>query len=109
MQPFALLHRDGADHVEVLTGDVITVGTLAEIPFEPGRPTLALIPYRQITERGFSCVDDDAPLECLRVSSRAFEPLAAFRQFSRDARAKGMNLDADMVRDQANDPFAIGR
>jgi phenazine biosynthesis protein phzE len=78
MQPFALLHRDGADHVEMLTGDVVTVATLAEIPLEPGRPTLALIPYRQITERGFSCVDDDAPLECLRVSSRTFEPLAAF-------------------------------
>jgi phenazine biosynthesis protein phzE len=78
MQPFALLHRDGADHVEVLTGDVITVSALAEIPLEPGRPTLALIPYRQITERGFSCVDDGAPLECLRISSRAFEPLAAF-------------------------------
>jgi phenazine biosynthesis protein phzE len=78
MQPFALLHRDGADHVEVLTGDVVTVATLAEIPFEPGRPTLALIPYRQITERGFACVDDGAPLECLLVGSRVSEPLDAF-------------------------------
>ena len=69
MQPFALLHRDGADHVEVLTGDVITVDTLAEIPLEPGRPTLAVIPYRQIAERGFECVDDGAPLECLRITS----------------------------------------
>lgn len=78
MQPFALLHRDGADHVEVLTGDVVTVSTLAEIPFSPGRPTLAVIPYRQITERGFACVDDDAPLECLLVSSSSSEPLDAF-------------------------------
>jgi phenazine biosynthesis protein phzE len=78
MQPFALLHRDGADHVEVLTGDVVTVATLADIPLEPGRPTLAVIPYRQITERGFACVDDGAPLECLRVSSRTTEPLDAF-------------------------------
>ena len=58
MQPFALLHRDGADHVEVLTGDVLAVPTLAAVPFEPGRPTLAVIPYRQISERGFACVDD---------------------------------------------------
>jgi phenazine biosynthesis protein phzE len=78
MQPFALLHRDGADHVEALTGDVITVATLAEIPLEPGRPTLAVIPYRQITERGFACVDDGAPLECLRVTSTRREPLDAF-------------------------------
>ena len=78
MQPFALLHRDGADHVEVLTGDVVTVATLADIPLAPGRPTLAVIPYRQIAERGFECVDDGAPLECLQVTSRTTEPLDAF-------------------------------
>jgi phenazine biosynthesis protein phzE len=78
MQPFALLHRDGADHVEVLAGDVVTVATLAEIPLEPGRPTLALVPYRQIAERGFECFDDGAPLECLVVESRREESLDAF-------------------------------
>jgi phenazine biosynthesis protein phzE len=76
--PFALLHRDGADHVEVLTGDVVTVAALADIPMAPGTPVLALIPYRQITERGFDCVDDGAPLECLLVRSRHTEPLANF-------------------------------
>ncbi|MGX6607075.1 anthranilate synthase family protein [Micromonosporaceae bacterium Da 78-11] len=76
--PFALLHRDGAEHVEVLTGDLVTVATLADIPFSPGRPTLAVIPYRQIAERGFDCVDDGAPLECLLVTERSVEPLGAF-------------------------------
>ena len=79
MPPFALLHRDGADHVDVLTGDVVTVATLADIPLSPGAPgpqTLALVPYRQITERGFACVDDGAPLECLRITGRATRPLA---------------------------------
>jgi phenazine biosynthesis protein phzE len=78
MTPFALLHRDGADHVDVLTGDVVTVGTLADIPLTPGRPgpqTLALVPYRQVTERGFACVDDGAPLECLRITGRTTRPL----------------------------------
>ena len=46
--PFALLHRNGADHVDVLTGDVVTVATLADIPLRPDRPVLAVIPYRQI-------------------------------------------------------------
>jgi 2-amino-4-deoxychorismate synthase len=78
MQPFALLHRDGADHVEVLTGDVVTVPTLADIPLSPGERTLAVIPYRQIAERGFDCVDDGAPLECLRVRSYETRPLDAF-------------------------------
>ncbi|MBM2615563.1 chorismate-binding protein [Actinoplanes sp. LDG1-06] len=78
MRPFALLHRDGADHVEVLSGDVVTVATLDDIPLHRGRPTLAVIPYRQITERGFDCVDDGAPLECLVVRSSHTEPLDAF-------------------------------
>ncbi|HEU4350018.1 MAG TPA: anthranilate synthase family protein [Actinoplanes sp.] len=78
MPPFALLHRDGADHVEVLTGEIVTVDRLAAIPLDPGRPTLAVVPYRQISERGFACVDDHAPLECLIVTGRETAPLDAF-------------------------------
>src|SRR3954467_13821999 len=78
MKPFALLHRDGAAHVEVLTGDVVTVATLADIPLTPGRRTLAVVPYRQIAERGFDCVDDGAPLECLLVTTRETRPLRDF-------------------------------
>ncbi|MET0495838.1 MAG: chorismate-binding protein, partial [Actinoplanes sp.] len=79
MEPFALLHRDGAGTVDVLTGDVITVGALADIPLPagPGPRTLALVPYRQITERGFACVDDEAPLECLRIATHTTTPLGA--------------------------------
>ncbi len=78
MPPFALLHRDGADHIDMLTGDVVTVATLADIPLSPGGPgpqTLALVPYRQIAERGFAAVDDGAPLECLRIATRTTRPL----------------------------------
>ena len=39
---------------------------------------------------------------------QALEPLSAFRQLGRDARAAGMDLDADMMRDEADDPFGIG-
>ena len=77
-RPFALLHRDGADHVEVLTGDLVTADTLAGIPLRRDRPTLAVVPYRQIAERGFDCVDDGAPLECLLVTDVRTEPLSAF-------------------------------
>lgn len=78
-RPFALLARD-ADTVEVLTGDVVDVGLLADIPLtdESGAPreVLALVPYRQVVERGFACHDDGAPLRCLVVDHRTTLPRA---------------------------------
>jgi 2-amino-4-deoxychorismate synthase len=108
MQPFALLHRDGTDHVDVLTGDVVTVATLADIPLIEGRPTLALVPYRQIAERGFDCVDDGAPLECLLVTSREQAPLDAFGDHPFEVTGGGFDISddeyarivADVLRDE---------
>ncbi|GBQ01101.1 phenazine-specific anthranilate synthase component I [Streptomyces spongiicola] len=66
--PFALLRRltPGRDHdtVEVLTGPVREVGLLADIPVGE-RPSLALVPFRQIRERGFDVRDDGTPLSVL--------------------------------------------
>ncbi|MWA09131.1 anthranilate synthase family protein [Streptomyces sp. BA2] len=77
---FALLHRPGSAPdplVEVLTGEVRAVGSLAELPLPEG-PTsgarhdlLVAVPYRQITERGFDCIDDAAPLLAMRVHEQA--------------------------------------
>lgn len=71
-EPFAVLSRAGG--VDVVIGDVVTVETLAEIPLDPssdGPDVLALVPFRQIQERGFVCHDDDARLQCLRVREHA--------------------------------------
>ncbi|MCM3695860.1 chorismate-binding protein [Microbacterium oleivorans] len=77
--PFALLARDG-ETVEVLTGDVVDVELLADIPLTDatGSPheVLALVPFRQVVERGFACHDDGAPLRCLVVGERHALPLA---------------------------------
>jgi phenazine biosynthesis protein phzE len=71
--PFALIARDGAT-VEVLTGDVVDVELLADIPLTDAtgaaREVLALVPYRQVRERGFVCHDDGAPLRCLVIDGR---------------------------------------
>jgi len=111
MQPFAYLHRDGADHLEVLSGDVVTVATLADIPLEEGRPgpqTLALVPYRQIAERGFECVDDGVPLQCLRIADYRREPLSFVQDAPLAARDGAFDLTddeyaqlvADVLRDE---------
>lgn len=69
--PFALLARD-AGTVEVLTGEVVDVPLLQDIPLHDAdgraREVLALVPFRQVVERGFVCHDDGAPLRCLLVA-----------------------------------------
>ncbi|WP_416978581.1 anthranilate synthase family protein [Streptomyces sp. T028] len=61
-RPFALLRRRGPGHdentVEVLIGPVGTFDRLADLPDEG----LALVPFRQIRERGFDVRDDGTPL-----------------------------------------------
>ncbi|MET9746386.1 anthranilate synthase family protein [Streptomyces ardesiacus] len=75
-RPFALLRRraPGHDHdlVELLTGPVTEYATLAELPDEG----LALVPFRQIRERGFDVRDDGTPLLMLTPEERWTLPLA---------------------------------
>ena len=88
-EPFALLHRRAPrlapDTVEVLLGEIGTHDTLAELPVRTGAPghpvhdLLALIPYRQLRERGFEARDDGTPLQALRVRESYALPLAELR------------------------------
>ncbi|GAA3370434.1 phenazine-specific anthranilate synthase component I [Streptomyces sannanensis] len=77
--PFALLRRraPGRDHdtVEVLLGPVHDVEHLADIPVGD-RPSLALVPFRQIRERGFDVRDDGTPLSVLIAEETHELPLA---------------------------------
>ena len=80
-RPFALLRREGTDQIETYSGTLSTVAALAARPRPPaGAPdrttasptaghlaTLALVPYRQVRERGFEAVDDGAPPTCLII------------------------------------------
>jgi len=68
---FVLIARDGG--VELLTGEVSDVDLLADIPLtgpDGPREVFALVPYRQVRERGFDALDDGTPLRCLLVDSR---------------------------------------
>ncbi|MEE1793172.1 anthranilate synthase family protein [Streptomyces sp. BE308] len=73
--PFALLRRrtPGHDHdlVELLIGEVREADRLADLPVG-GSPSLALVPFRQIAERGFDVRDDGTPLSVL-VADETYE------------------------------------
>ncbi|WP_430741408.1 anthranilate synthase family protein [Streptomyces sp. P13-3-3] len=75
-RPFALLRRrtPGHDHdtVELLIGPVTSHDRLADLPDEG----LALVPFRQISERGFDVRDDGTPLLVLTPEERHEIPLA---------------------------------
>ncbi|MBL1094311.1 MULTISPECIES: anthranilate synthase family protein [Streptomyces] len=92
---FALLHRPeatGRGLLEVIRGTASTVDTLAGIPLPDGpadggadgdtdgtgarHEVLALIPYRQLAERGFDAPDDGAPLITLTVEEQDTVPVA---------------------------------
>ncbi|MEU7106210.1 anthranilate synthase family protein [Streptomyces sp. NPDC046215] len=85
--PFALLHRRTpglpGDRVELLLGPVEEVARLTDIPLPRGaaaggpvHDALALIPFRQIRERGFDVRDDGTPLAVLRPQEAYELPLA---------------------------------
>ncbi|MGR4851719.1 anthranilate synthase family protein [Streptomyces sp. LARHCF252] len=94
-RPFALLRRrtPGQDHerVEVLIGPVATYDRLADLPDE----ALALVPFRQIRERGFDVRDDGTPLVALMPEESYEIPLAdALEQLpGHDVRVEGGGFD----------------
>ncbi|MET7384668.1 anthranilate synthase family protein [Streptomyces sp. NPDC005529] len=94
-RPFALLRRrtPGHDHdvVELLLGPVHEVEHLAGLPDE----CLALIPFRQIRERGFDVRDDGTPLAVLVPEERHELPLGQVLEQlpAHDVRVEGGGFD----------------
>ncbi|MEU6160333.1 anthranilate synthase family protein [Streptomyces sp. NPDC047130] len=81
---FALLHRPeraGADVLEILIGDVTEVTALKDLPLAEdsgpgaGHDLLVLVPYGQLTERGYLAHDDGEPLLAMSVREQAAVPL----------------------------------
>ncbi|MFE4059990.1 chorismate-binding protein, partial [Streptomyces sp. NPDC059096] len=80
---FALLHRPeagGAGLIDLLVGEVTEVATTADLPLPPegGRDRhelLALLPFRQIGERGYEHYDDGEPLLVMAVTGQSALPV----------------------------------
>ncbi|MEE1834222.1 anthranilate synthase family protein [Streptomyces sp. SP17KL33] len=95
-RPFALLRRRTPglydhDTVELLIGPVTTYERLADLPDEG----LALVPFRQIRERGFDVRDDGTPLSVLMPEESYALPLErALAQLpAHDVRVEGGGFD----------------
>lgn len=74
--PYALIRRHDAvrpDELELLRGSVANYELLGDLPRvkDEGGELLALVPYRQLRERGDACHDDGTPLRALTVTSRS--------------------------------------
>ncbi|MGL6234900.1 MAG: anthranilate synthase family protein [Segniliparus sp.] len=108
--PFAVLSRPeslGPDRLDVLVGEMAAVGSLADLPLpEPGQGVpgqhdlLALVPYRQIAERGFEATDDGAPLLAMRVASQSVVPADAFLRRVRPAELELADGEFDLDDEQ---------
>jgi 2-amino-4-deoxychorismate synthase len=88
---FALIHRPAqgnAAMLDVLIGDMSVSDTVSSIPSrrrpddgpEAGHEVLAILPYRQISERGLSCADDRAPLLVMSITYQEMLPVSAALQ-----------------------------
>ncbi len=107
--PFALLHRRtpgrAEQGVEVLLGQVTEEERLSGIALPDGPPdggaaldALALVPFRQIRERGFDVRDDGTPLLVLRPDEVHALPVAALAAALPEHRvrvAAGAGFDVD--------------
>ncbi|WP_217246000.1 anthranilate synthase family protein [Streptomyces sp. AC602_WCS936] len=124
-QPFALLYRPtvtDVDRVEILTGPVDAVDRVADLPLPDsahgpaGAHVLALLPYRQLAERGFPVPDDGRPLLAMTVREQASLSRAAVLARVPDVpiRMTGEHFDidddtyADLVRRVLADEIAVG-
>ncbi len=79
--PFAIIYRPETSRTQadLLTGSVRCLESIDDIILERGgeaarggvHSVLAMIPYRQIRERGYDCIDDKAPLVALDIETQA--------------------------------------
>ncbi|MGW5214381.1 anthranilate synthase family protein [Streptomyces sp. NPDC004051] len=122
---FALLHRPeatGRDTLEVLLTDAIPCASLAELPLPDfaapggGHELLALVPYRQIAERGYAAHDDGEPLIAMPVHAAQSLSLsqALFRLPNEPVKVDDGGFDvsdedyADIVRRVITDEIGTG-
>lgn len=108
--PFAFLRRASANgaEVELMTGEVAELSTLAALPLPEqqlaaGRAApavLAVIPFRQVTERGYACHDDGEPILAITASKRATVAITEILELLPDVEATVSGGGFDLADDE---------
>ena len=123
---FALIHSTAQPGrgVQVITGEVSHPASLDAVDLGRGRSAggassdvLVVIPYRQITERGYPAPEDATPLIAMTVTGEEHHPVAATlsRLPCRSAELTGGHFDpddaayADIVRSVLADEIGTGQ
>lgn len=92
--PFAIIFRPetNPDKVDIFIGDVVSCETLDNIPLgaddgrlNNGHDVLVLIPYQQIRERHFDCVNDQTPLVAMKIQKHSAHPKTQVLGMLKDA------------------------
>lgn len=92
--PFAIIFRPetNPDKVDIFIGDVVSCETLDDIPLgaddsrlNNGHDVLVMIPYQQIKERHFDCVNDQTPLVAMKIQKHSTHPKAQVLEMLKDA------------------------
>ncbi|NNG39407.1 phenazine-specific anthranilate synthase component I [Flexivirga sp. ID2601S] len=99
---FAIIARGEDKKVSVHVGDVAYPRTIDELPDGDMGPTIAVVPFRQVSERGFTCEDDGTPLLAIRSFSHEHISLS-------EALEDLPDVDTELVGgafDQSDDEYA---
>lgn len=105
---FALIHRPhvtGVAKLEMFKGEVSFPNALSSISVDKNQneSVLAIVPYKQLWERGFSFIDDDRPLISLLIHERSVVPIQEVINFGVNFRIKELNGQFDLNDDEYAD------
>lgn len=96
---FALIRRLDEATVDILIGTAQECEHLADIPLD-GSEVVALVPFRQVRERGFDAIDDGAPLLALVVTESLSVPADALIDALPDGQPALEEIGFDLSDDQ---------
>jgi phenazine biosynthesis protein phzE len=109
-KPFAVIQKEDQPQVLILSGPVVRLDQLAQIPrkHEPGKGrryhSLSLVPFSQIREKGFEVRQGDEALLCMDVQSQQEVGVEEYLAWSK-AREQPVQLAGEPTFDENEDDY----